>query len=151
MRLTAPPQPFKTTRNEKSPTRVLIEKTLLDNAKHGGIGTERIASLTGIDIATVRRNLAHIRDANQLFNLGTPNKPLYVLQADKPSVPTVAKPVKFVPKDTYDGAELRPYVGRPGAMDAYKLPSLKNGQHIPYNGIRPQLVGALKDNSNNAR
>ena len=25
---------------------------------------------------------------------------------------------------TYDGAELRPYTGRPGSMDAYKLPSL---------------------------
>ena len=24
----------------------------------------------------------------------------------------------------YDGKELRPYTGRPGAMDAYKLPSL---------------------------
>ena len=25
---------------------------------------------------------------------------------------------------TYDGRELLPYTGRPGAMDAYKLPSL---------------------------
>ena len=25
---------------------------------------------------------------------------------------------------TYDGKELLPYTGRPGAMDAYKLPSL---------------------------
>ena len=24
----------------------------------------------------------------------------------------------------YDGKELRPFTGRPGAMDAYKLPSL---------------------------
>jgi hypothetical protein len=27
-------------------------------------------------------------------------------------------------KGTYDGKELLPYTGRPGAMDAYKLPSL---------------------------
>jgi hypothetical protein len=26
-------------------------------------------------------------------------------------------------RETYDGAELRPFEGRPGAMDAYKLPS----------------------------
>ncbi len=28
---------------------------------------------------------------------------------------------------TYDGAELRPYDGRPGAMDAYRLPSRIGG------------------------
>ena len=27
----------------------------------------------------------------------------------------------------YDGRELMPYTGRPGAMDAYKLPSLMQG------------------------
>ena len=27
-------------------------------------------------------------------------------------------------KGTYDGKELLPYTGRPGAMDAFKLPSL---------------------------
>lgn len=27
----------------------------------------------------------------------------------------------------YDGRELRPYEGRPSAMDAFKLPSLMNG------------------------
>ena len=29
---------------------------------------------------------------------------------------------------TYDGAELRPFTGRPGAMDAFDKPSLINGQ-----------------------
>ena len=31
----------------------------------------------------------------------------------------------------YNGAELRPYEGRPGAMDAYQLPSVINGVRIP--------------------
>ncbi len=31
---------------------------------------------------------------------------------------------------TYDGAELRPFDGRPGAMDAYGLPSLIAGQRV---------------------
>ena len=30
----------------------------------------------------------------------------------------------------YTGAELRPYTGRPGALDAYKLPSLIDGQRV---------------------
>lgn len=29
---------------------------------------------------------------------------------------------------TYDGQELKPFDGRPGAMDAYRLPSLVNGR-----------------------
>lgn len=29
---------------------------------------------------------------------------------------------------TYDGKELRPYDGRPRAMDAYKLPSMYQGK-----------------------
>ena len=32
----------------------------------------------------------------------------------------------------YDGAELRPYNGRPGAMDAFDKPSLVNGQLVKH-------------------
>ena len=41
------------------------------------------------------------------------------------AVPTRAGP-PYKPADTgtYDGRELRPFDGRPGAMDAFKLPSL---------------------------
>jgi hypothetical protein len=31
---------------------------------------------------------------------------------------------------TYDGKELLPYTGRPGAMDAFKLPSLMHYGHV---------------------
>ena len=34
-----------------------------------------------------------------------------------------ALPFKPIPKGTYDGAELRPFDGRPGAMDFKKWPS----------------------------
>lgn len=38
------------------------------------------------------------------------------------------------PKDdnTYNGAELKPYIGRPGAMDAYQLPSMVSGVRVPH-------------------
>lgn len=32
----------------------------------------------------------------------------------------------------YDGAELRPYAGRPGAMDAYSLPSRQGDSRVHY-------------------
>ena len=39
-------------------------------------------------------------------------------------------------RPVYDGAELRPFEGRPGAMDAFKLPS-RIGRHLVYrNGER---------------
>lgn len=38
----------------------------------------------------------------------------------------------------YDGAELRPYAGRPGAMDAFARPSLLLGQRtLPKDAGRP--------------
>jgi len=41
-------------------------------------------------------------------------------------------------KGTYDGKELLPYTGRPGAMDAFKLPSLMH-----YGLVYRKDVGAL--------
>lgn len=40
--------------------------------------------------------------------------------------PSIKTPANMIDKmaGTYDGKELLPYAGRPGAMDAYKLPSL---------------------------
>lgn len=35
-------------------------------------------------------------------------------------------------RQLYNGAELRPYSGRPGAMDAYKMPSLHSGKRVHY-------------------
>lgn len=40
--------------------------------------------------------------------------------------------------DDYLGPELRPYEGRPGAMDAYNLPSMHNGCEVPRK--RPSLM-----------
>lgn len=33
-------------------------------------------------------------------------------------------------KGSYDGKELAPFEGRPGAMDAYRLPSLRLGSRV---------------------
>lgn len=42
----------------------------------------------------------------------------------------MAKPWGYHPmqRDTYNGAELKPFDGRPRAMDAHRLPSLVNGR-----------------------
>jgi hypothetical protein len=47
-----------------------------------------------------------------------------------------------------DGAELKPFTGRPGSMDAYGLPSLRNGVRTTYSGPKPILTGQLVDKQN---
>jgi len=37
---------------------------------------------------------------------------------------------KNIPIGTYNGEDLRPFEGRPGAMDAYKIPSLIAGKRV---------------------
>jgi len=59
---------------------------------------------------------------------------------------------KFIPRGTYDGAELRRNPGLPDErFEAFALPSLRNGERVPYHGIRPQLTSELKDKTNNGR
>lgn len=60
-------------------------------------------------------------------------------------------PAYVPPSNHYNGAELRPFTGRPGSMDAYALPSVVDGVKVPYAGIRPQCVGALKDDVRQGR
>lgn len=136
----------------KSPDRKKIEEELRQQRvgkDRAALAPDRLASLTGVDISVVRKVLQNMRQDGLVVNVGTPQIPKYRLkEAFDPEVkPT---PQLFL-RDAYKAEELRPYEGRPGAMDAFMLPSLKNGERIPYNGIRPQMVGALKDNSNNAR
>ena len=58
--------------------------------------------------------------------------------------PTIAKPQTFSKMSgTYDGAELRPYVGRPGAMDAFAKPSRMGDSlhaHRPMIGMASSAV-----------
>ncbi len=44
-------------------------------------------------------------------------------------------------KQTYNGKELKPFSGRPGAMDAYSLPSMVDGKRVQAGRIKAQLVG----------
>lgn len=56
---------------------------------------------------------------DHLMNNGKYN---HVPQKPKAAAPPTPYPY-YWKNGTYDGKELRPYEGRPGAMDAYALPS----------------------------
>jgi hypothetical protein len=70
-------------------------------------------------------------------------------QPEAPVIRTIAQPRDAFRKDHYDGRELRPYTGRPGAMRAFDLPSIQNGRvterRPPFiMGCTPQLKGGPK-------
>ena len=54
------------------------------------------------------------------------------------------------PAQKYKGEELKPFTGRPGSMDAYKLPSLDNGERKAYRRPAPILTGNLADKKNHS-
>lgn len=54
-------------------------------------------------------------------------------------------------QSTYSGEELKPFEGRPGAMDAYQLPSLYRGKRIEPTPPKPMLVGNTKERANAGR
>ena len=41
-----------------------------------------------------------------------------------------SEPANYLRPGSYNGAELRPFDGRPGAMDAFQLPSLVDGRQV---------------------
>ena len=73
-----------------------------------------------------------VRHGGQNFTIGQPR-----VVVQKRHVPTVVReePVRNSnAKGTYSGAELQPFSGRPGAMDAYALPSRTSNKRIYRDG-----------------
>ena len=82
-----------------------------------------------LGLTRVEKNVRH---DGQNFTIGQPR-----VVVQKRHVPTVVRdaPVRNSnAKGTYSGAELQPFSGRPGAMDAYALPSLVGGRRVPRDG-----------------
>lgn len=115
-----------------------------------GVSPQEAADATGLDLKLTRATLHNMHGAGQIVNAGTHNKPLWRLTTDADRAPTSSTPAK-APTGRYSGTELRAFTTRPGAMDAFTLPSLVNGQPVPAHRPSAQLVGALVDRTNNAR
>lgn len=78
------------------------------------------------------RTAGFVRHEGQNFTIGAPH-----VVAHKRHAPLVVReePVRNSnAKGTYSGAELQPFSGRPGAMDAYALPSRTSDRRIYRDG-----------------
>lgn len=117
-----------------------------------GLSPQQLASATGAEITKVRAALGTMRDLGQAVNVGTLGKPLWRLHTPAATAqPSMTAERHLHGKGDYIPTELRAFTDRPGAMDAFKLPSLENGQRVPPRRPSAQLVGALADRSSLAR
>lgn len=75
--------------------------------------------------------------AHTAAQAGTDAATAQAAETHLPEALAVATPRDQPPIGQYAGRELRPYTGRPGAMDAFRLPSRQGGHFVPR---RPPIV-----------
>jgi hypothetical protein len=103
-----------------SDSRLKIEAILKEATKP--LSAAEVSELSGVSISITRTHLGNGIHKGRIRNL-SPNKrgaSLYVWGKEPVNV---THRQRFVPEGEYDGAELRPFTGRIGAMDAYSIPS----------------------------
>ncbi len=127
-----------------SPGRRAVARVMREATKP--ITRDQVATATGLPVADVRMHLSNLKLAGTIVNVGTAHDALYLhtsragawAAATTGTAPTA--PRTRIGEGTYTGAELQPRCARPGAMDAYALPSLNNGQRVERRA--PMLIGA---------
>lgn len=133
----------------QSASRVTVQRVLRESLS--SVSHEQIAKLTGVTLAEARMHVSRLVGERLAHNTRPGvSPPLYAWGAsplaEVPRAPAAQAPryvtgpaANLFERSTYCGAELRPYTGRPGAMDAYRLPSLVNGKAAPR--VAPMLMG----------
>ena len=125
------------TPSNKSASRIRLEEVLIKHDSDKGLTVDALVSMTGDGLPSVRKAIGSMRDAQMIVNIGTPKKPVYrIAKAKRKQVEQAPRQVFF----PYVPHELKPYEGRPGAMDAYLMPSLRDGVRYPYIGPPPMIV-----------
>lgn len=129
-------------KSKKSTHRIAIENLLLETKRH--LSRDEIAQMCNVTKRQVISVLQAMRDYS------TPGGVLDSFQDPAGLghlyrvMPAETKPNRIQPvrpgttSGNYMGAELQPYSGRPGAMDAFELPSVVNGERVPR--IAPRLL-----------
>lgn len=129
----------------KSPDRTTVESILTGTTRH--LAVEEIATLGQLTHERVRAIIDRLRYATRAGSLvGALDSKQFNGRYGYRIVPRNAVEMEIPVKagttfGTYDGAELQPYSGRPGAMDAFELPSVVNGERVPRTAPRLLCVG----------
>ncbi len=100
---------------------------------------EQIATRSGVAVPAVRQHLSNICARGDAHRVAWRCGRRTFAAGPSPHAAASFMPVRPSTVDgIYEGRELLPYTGRPGAMQAFDLPSLVNGVRVARR--RPQLV-----------
>lgn len=137
--LTAVTSPAKRGR-PKSEDRKLVEAVLASAA--AALRPEQVAALCGIELREARKHLAKLCNENLAHNVapGHRGAARYLKGRAPLGDAPQQRPVSRHANGHYDGRELQPFTGRPGAMDAFSLPSLQAGERVPRRA--PRLIAS---------
>ena len=114
-------------------------RIIAELASSPNLTVHRLCLNLDIELPNMRIYLKELADLKKVrHNLGRYN----LWESERINTP------KTSPTGRYDGAELKPFTGRPGSMDAYALPSLNSGVRTAYSGPKPMLTSQLVDKQN---
>lgn len=122
-----------------SSTRAAIEAVLARATVDAPMDVEQIAQRAGVTKEAARTVLNNLTTAKLVHNTAPGTR--HAKYAPGPRlVAAFAVKANDCPRqdpNTYTGAELRAYCVRPGAMDAFKLPSLQGGTRVEHRPPAP--------------
>ena len=121
----------------KGPNRIKVEEALMRGTVSNPIDAVQVAGISGVHITLCRTYIGNAVAARLAYNLNPGHRGCAQYVWGKP--PEASKAGRFVPTGTYTGQPAA--ATRPGAMDAYSLPSLIDGVCIERR--RPILIGAV--------
>lgn len=116
---------------------------------HGHAVPEQLDQLHAAGLVMRQAARRPDRTRTTLYSISTSGRDrLHAYEADfrlRRTVPAIAAPrtAHLTTTGLYTGAELRPYEGRPGAMDAFALPS-RMGRRLHYRSGAIALVGTTE-------
>lgn len=112
---------------------------VLDRARPEALTSDQVAVRTGLPLEDVRSHLMNLCAAGQAHRAGTARQRKTYRAGGRPAEEAQPLPIRpSTARGDYEGRELMPYTGRPGAMRAFELHSLENGQRVPRR--RPTLM-----------
>lgn len=126
--------------SQRSRSRIAIDQFMATNADTS-YSARQVALATGVPLAKAREHLGNALVCGQIHRSDGGSHAGALYRHGPPPVALLAPggptPRYTPPRGSYDGKELQPYTGRPGAMRAFELPSLVNGQRIQRRGPAP--------------
>jgi DNA-binding transcriptional ArsR family regulator len=126
---------------QKSEKRLKIERALAECPM--GLTRDEMIERLELTAEEVSSVVVNLKSCGMLESSGPRRTPRYKLAKPKSVEDVAAKPVKNgTSSGFYDGAELRPYDGRPGANDHMQFGSVTNGKWTPYKPPGLMCVGA---------